>query len=296
MGMKISARSISSLGIIGALTLIMVMESGAVSDRKNLLVNGGFEQGLSDDDEPVGWHTRLTGVIAIPQYADPVNKKGRTGVVQFRCGCGYDWGTVRPWAMLVCPQCKHMNPGLEDSGDRYLQNHKHIGIVRRGYRKAIGMKLSEAVGNVQGVRAISSLVTAKRGEGYEIRADAISGGSHLRIFVEGFRKVSLDDQTLQWLQSLPVEANPYGQTYRLQRVFRKQINIETPGAWQTFSQHFVPRKRYLFDVMFVTLYAYRPGEAAFDNVVIRQLGPAERHAHQKQRKSFRRNASPNRGR
>jgi len=268
-----------------ALTLVLIMAAGAAPSRKNLLTNGGFEKGLSKTDEPVGWHTKLTGVIATPQYTDPANKKGRTGIVHFRCGCGHDWGTVRPRPMLVCPQCKHTNPGLEDSGDLYQRNHEYVRLVRGRHRKAIGMTLPKAVGRAQGVRVISKLVTAKRGEGYEIRVDAISAGPHLRVFVEGFIRQAQEHEQPSLSEATKPEADPHGHTHRLKRVFRKQINIGTPSTWQTFSQRFVPREGYAFDAMFVTLYAYHPGEAAYDNVVLRQLSPVERQAHLKQKKA-----------
>jgi hypothetical protein len=249
---------------------------------RNLLTNGDFEGGLNEQGEPVGWHTRITGVIPIPEYRDPANKKGRTGVVHFRCGCGADWGTVRPWAMLICPQCKHLNPGLEDSGGLYQGNHRCVGLVGHHRGKAIHFTLPEAVGNSQGVRVVSHMIQAEHGASYEIRFEAMARGSHLRVFVEGFRLVYDDSEAAAWLRTLPSHANPNQHTMRLKRVYRKQVNVGSPPQWQRFAARFVPPERRQFDYMFVNLYAYLPGEAAYDHVQLRKLSPGATPAYPRQ--------------
>ena len=186
--------------------------------------NGGFEKGLNEDGEPTGWHTKLTSIIPEPEYTDPENKKGRTGVVHFKCGCGHDWGTVRPWTMLVCPRCRHTNTGLEDSGALYLKNHEYVQVVPGKRGKAIRVTLSRAVGNSQGVRVISQLLNAEPDAGYEIAFDAISTGPHLRVFVEGFREMDGAKHTREWVSTLPPEANPLEQRYRLSRATH-QISV-----------------------------------------------------------------------
>lgn len=263
--------------IAAVLGILFAMTTGAhaAGPGRNLLANGGFEKGTSDTDEPAGWHTRITGVIPVPEYTDPANKRGRTGVNNFRCGCGHDWGPVRPWAMLVCPNCERLNPGLEDSGGLYQQNESYVDLVAGRSGKAARLTLPEAIGNNQGVRVVSDLIKARRGAGYEIAVDAAAEGSHLRVFVEGFRKLPVSSRDSQWLAGLPAKANPLRQKARLERVFRKQINVGTPASWQRFSEKFVAPSRYQFDVMFVTLYAYLPGKAAYDNVVLRELNRAE---------------------
>ena len=246
---------------------------------QNLLSNGGFEKGLNEGGEPIGWHTKLTSIIPEPEYTDPENKKGRTGEVHFKCGCGHDWGTVRPWAMLVCQQCRHTNTGLEDSGAVYMKNHEYVEVVPGKAGKAVRVTLSRTVGNNQGVRVISHLVKAERESGYEIAFDAISTGPHLRVFVEGFRETDVDKHTREWVRTLPPEANPLEQRYRLKRVFRAHVNAGAPKDWSRFTKQFVAPKRYGFDHQFVTLYAYLPGQAAFDNIVLRKLTRAEKAAY-----------------
>ncbi len=265
---------------VAALVVVALLPAlGAVSSRKNLLRNGDFEKGLTDAGEPVGWHTRITGIIPVPEYRDPQNKKGRTGVYQFKCGCGHDWGKVRPWAMLVCTQCGRLNVGLEDSGDLYQTNERHVKLAERaGSGRAVRFTLPQSVGNNQGVRVVSDLVKARRGAAYEISFDAIAEGSHLRVFVEGFRLMKNDEEAKAWVEDLDPKANPLGQTVRLKRVFRKQINAGTPTQWQRFGDRFLPPKRHEFDFMFVNLYAYLPGKAAYDRVVLRQLSAAETRA------------------
>lgn len=252
--------------------------SANAKKKRNLLSYGRFEK-WNDDNEPRGWHTHLTSIIPVPEYSDPENKKGRTGVVNFVCGCGYDWGAVRPWTNLVCPKCKHMNTGLEDSGAHYLDNHKYVSFTQGKQGKGVGIKMPDAVGNVQGVRVISELVEAERGAGYKISFDAKTKGPHLRVFVECFREIPGDKKARQWVASLPQTSNPMKLTKRLKRVYRKQINCNKPAEWTHFAETFAPPKRSQFDYMFVTLYAYLPGEAAYDNVVLCKLTRSELKLH-----------------
>jgi len=261
-----------ALGWLAVLALPMMVGGAArKAQTPNLLRNGEFEKRLTKTKGLVGWHTRLTSIIPVPEYTDPEHKKGRTGVTHFKCGCGYNWGTVRPWASLVCPQCKHMNMGLEDSGAQYQKNHESVSLIKVGRDRSLGINLSKAVGENQGVRVISDLVRAKRSAGYEISFDAVSYGPKLRVFVECFRIDKDDEKAKQWVKSLPSESNPLKLKTRLKRVFRKQVHAGSPGQWQRFSEKFVPPKRYEFDYMFVTLYAYIPGRAEYDNVVLRKL-------------------------
>ena len=258
-----------------AVTLTMMLTGAARNKTPNLLRNGDFKKPLTKTKEIVGWHTRLTSITPVPQYSDPENKKGRTGVTHFRCGCGYNWGTVRPWTMLLCPQCKHMNMGLEDSGSQYRKNHESVSLIKLGRDRSLGLDLSKAVGENQGVRVISNLVRAQRGTGYEISFDAVSYGPKLRVFVECFRIEKDDEKAKQWVKSLPRKSNPLRLKTRLKRVFRKQVHPGSPGQWQRFSEPFAAPKRYEFDYMFVTLYAYMPGKAQYDNVVLRRLSQRE---------------------
>ncbi len=266
-----------------SMCLITLLLGGDVQagGTKNLLSNGGFEKGLEDDGQPVGWLTKITGIIPAPEYRDPQNKKGRTGKYQYECGCGHVWGEVRPWAMLNCPKCKRVNAGLEDSGDLYQGNDQYVKIAKREKGKALRMTLPEAIGNNQGVRVISHMLKAKRGAGYEVSFDAISQGSHLRVFVEGFRLERKDEEAKKWLETLPPQANPLKQKMRLKRVFRKQVNAGKPEDWRRYREPFVAPKRYEFDYMFVSLYAYLPGKAAYDNVKLRRLSAAELREYRK---------------
>lgn len=288
--------------------LLLALAQAGLARAQNLLVNGDFEARpvraapaaapssastpassssgaatASAPDpadatlEPRGWHTRITSFTPIPEYRDPAKKQGRTGNFQFKCGCGRDWGSVRPWALLVCPGCKHAVTGLEDSGDWYQRNHECVSVGPSGGRpgQALRFTLPEAVGNNQGVRALSDPVRVRRGEGFEVSFDARAGASHCRVFVEGFRLEESDKVAQEWVKTLPAEANPLKQTTRLRRVFRQQVNAQTPGKWTPFKEQFVSEGRYAFDVLIVNLYAYMPGEVAYDNVVLRRLSPAE---------------------
>jgi hypothetical protein len=253
------------------------------SKTANLLTNGRFEKWDEETGEPEGWHTRITSVIPIPEYRDPENKKGRTGVVNFKCGCGTMWGTVRPWTNLVCSNCGQMNHGLEDSASLYDLNFESVEAVDGKSGKGAGIKMTAPVGNNQGVRIISKLIKAKRGAGYKISFDAKSKGAHLRVFVEGFQLQPKDKKAAEWVKTLDAESNPLKFTHRLKRRFRKHINVNFPSDWKHFSATFAAQKRYAFDYMFVTLYAYLPGEASYDNVVLRKLTASELKEHYQRR-------------
>jgi len=248
---------------------------------KNLLTNGNFEKWSEETGEPVGWHSRITSIIPVPEYADPEHKKGRTGKIHFKCGCRYEWGTVRPWVSLVCPQCKQINHGCEDSAALYDKNYESVVPVPGRAGKGVGMKITKAVGDVQGVRVISDLIKAERGAGYEISFDVMTKGTHPRVFVECFRLMPRDKKAREWVKTLPPEANPLGFTMRLKRRFRSSVNCEpSPTKWTHFSDRFVPpAARYEFDYMYVKLYGYLQGEVAFDNVVLRKLSDAEAEAY-----------------
>ena len=74
-------------------------------------------------------------------------------------------------------------------------------------------------------------------------------------------------------------SNPLKFNARLKRVYRHTVHVRSPGDWTHFSSTFTAPKRNQFDYMFVTLYAYLPGEAAYDNVVLRKLTAKELKAH-----------------
>ena len=268
-------RSVKTVSLVVFCLLLTSTVTAKPARYNNLLADCGFEKQLNKHGEPVGWHTRLTSIIPIARYNDPQQKKGRTGKYRFKDGCGYDWGSVRPWTMLVCPNCKHVNIGLEDSGDLYLNNHEYVKLVKRRRGNAVQLTLPEAVGNNEGVRVISHLIRAKRGIGYQISFEAKSQGAHLRVFVEGFRLMEKDDTAKAWIKTLPDESNPLNQRTRLKRVYRKQVNAGAPTTWTRFKDRFVAPRHYQFDYMFVTLYAYLPGKAWYDNVVLRKLTRAE---------------------
>ena len=268
---------------VAVVVTLSVFSIAASRKPKNLLSNGQFERWSDKTGEPEGWHTRITSLIPIPEYRDPANKKGRTGVTRFKCGCGYMWGTVRPWTNLVCPQCGQMNHGLEDSAANYDLNYESVEPVSGKSGKGAGITMSEPVGNNQGVRVISELVKAERGAGYKLSFDAKSQGPLMRVFVEGFKLMPKDTEAREWAKTLDAKSNPLKLTARLKRCFRAQVNAKTPGQWTRFNKTFAPQKRYQFDYMFVTLYAYLPGEAAYDNVVLRKLTASELKAHRGKR-------------
>lgn len=282
MGVTTRSRLLTCSRLTG---IVMLMATAAAlagaGSPANLLTNGAFEKGVTKDGEPVGWHTKITSVTPIPEYRDPENKKGRTGVMNFKCGCEHDWGTVRPWVGLHCVNCGRLHTGLEDSSAYYMENENWVQLVpgRRG--QGIGFDMPQEVGDVQGARIFSDLIKVDRSAGYEIAFDAISEKPHIRVFVEGFKLVNDDEQATEWVKTLSRQCNPLKQRHRLQRSYRRHVNAQTPGRWQHFSEQFAQPKsdRYHFDYMMVNIYAYLPGKAVVDNVVLRRLSAKELQAY-----------------
>lgn len=282
MGLKRLLVAFAALSVV-AVAMVASPIVNADSDD-NLLKNGGFERGTNDAGEPVGWHTRLTSFTVIPEYKDPANKQGRTGRVFFRDGAGHEWGTTRPWAMLRSPKSGHVITGLEDAAAFYDENHESISIGKGKSGNAVHFNMSEVVGNNQGARVFSHLVKADSSDVYFLSFDAISKKPHLRVFVEGFKLEPLTDDDKALLASLPEGSNVYDIPGRLKRVYRKQINCETPGNWKHFADTFAaPSEQYGFDYLMVNLYAFLPGEAAYDNVVLRKATRSEAAAYRKEK-------------
>ncbi|MAE61825.1 MAG: hypothetical protein CMJ49_10785 [Planctomycetaceae bacterium] len=282
-----------------ATTLAIALLAALIAARaaKPLITNGSFEKPLDKKTgELPGWHIKITSVTPIPEYRDPENKEGRTGVVHFKCGCGHMWGTVRPWVGLVCPNCKRMITGLEDSSAWYIENEKWIKIVNgRGPKsKGLGFDLPTEIGNVQGARAFSRLIKVDPRAGYEISFHAVSKKPHIRVFVEGFKLIKKDKEAAEWVKTLPKESNPYKQRYRLKRQYRKHINAQTPGKWTHFTGKFAqPKsKRYRFDYMMVNIYAYLPGQAVIDDVALRRLTGKELEEHRSSKSKDRHKREP----
>jgi len=265
----------------------VALSAAAAPAADNLVKNGGFDMGVDKQtDEPIGWHTRLTSIIPVPEYTDPENKQGRTGRVRYRCGCGEFWpGAYRPWTHLYCPSCKHMNTGLEDSGEKYFENHRYVSLEPGKGGQAIHISTPVPIGNVQGARVLSDLIPVQRGGVYAFSLDVrTADDGATKVYVEGFAWVSTDVEESEWLRELPPESNPLRLPRRLQRVFRKQLPTGSPSGWKTMGETFAPPEdeKYQPDFFMVSLYYYQPrfqapqpGHAWFDNVVLRRLPPRE---------------------
>src|SRR5436190_17435786 len=136
-------------------TMLLLLASPAFA--QNMLKNGDFEKGESQG-QPVGWHSKITGVITISEYKDPDNKKGLL-YKHFRDGCGYDWGRIRPWPGLFCPQCKQMIT-TEESADWYVNNYKWVKLTPGKPGKGVLLFMDDFVGANQGVRICSDFMKA----------------------------------------------------------------------------------------------------------------------------------------
>lgn len=276
---------------------LMVMLTSLAS-AQNLLKNGDFEGGTNDQGEPVGWHSRITGVITISEYRDPEKKKGLL-YKHFRDGCGYDWGRVRPWPGLFCPQCGQMMT-TEESADWYVDNYKRVSLTEGKSGKAALLKMETAVGEIQGVRLCSDFMKAERGAGYEIGVD-IKGDISAQVFLECFQFIPEDKAASEWVSGLPEKVNPFKHKMKLKRTARIHIYPDVGAQWTHFTERDVMREEKPFDVMYLTVYAYgAAGEVGFDNAYVRKLSSRKVAAYKKENPvkedRFRYYGDPKRGR
>jgi len=253
---------------------------------QNLLLNGDFEKGESQG-QPVGWHSKITGVITVSEWKDPDNKKGLLGKY-FKDGCGHIWGRNRPWPGLFCPECKQMIT-TEESADWYTTNYKWVKLDAGSKGKGLLTFMDDFVGANQGVRLCSDFIKAEKGAGYKFGVEAriVSGtGMMAQMFVECFEYLKEDEtgaaEAKEWVKTLDNEVNPYKHTGKLKRTNRGHIYPKMTTEWTKFESEFVMRQNHQFDRMYMTLYAYgAKGEVAFDNAWIRKMTPAELAAYKK---------------
>lgn len=260
------------------LIVMIVAALAAPALAQNLVKNGGFEK-WTEQGEPENWHSRITGVITVSEYKDPVKKKGLIRK-WFKDGCGYDWGEIRPFPGLYCPQCKQMIT-TEESSDWYVKNGERVLPAPGKITKGAGMKMDDFVGANQGVRLSSDFIKAEPLAGYEWRLDVMTANNGaVQAFVEGFQYYD-DPKVEAWLKTLPKEVNPFGFTKPIKRTFRSHLYLagKTPDRqWVSFSEQFVNMKnpRYRIDLMYVNLYGYMPSaEMVWDNIGLRKLSAQE---------------------
>ena len=267
--------------------LVVMMAGPALALGPNLLSNGDFARGTKEKtEEAVGWHWRLTGVNAIPEYRNPEEKEGRTGDYKFKDGCGEFWpGGVEPWTHLYCPHCGHMVGGLGLSGDYYFDNHKFVELAEGRTGRGVKMTADATKGATEGVRLLSELVDVEPGKAYHVRFDLRrQGPGEFRMFAEGLRPNPDNEEAKQWLEKLPKRSNPEGHKARLKRVYRKPKTVEGTGDWATVKVTFEApdKKRYQFNKLMINFFLNipsedikRPAKAWIDNVELRQLSPSD---------------------
>lgn len=237
----------------------------------NLVVNGSFER-VDDQKKPEYWHYRLTDFM--PQTTR--NEEDGTRTYRYICGCGHDLGPAKPWAGLLCPKCKGFMGG-EEAGAWYRRNHERVSIDRGAKGNGVKFTLDTSTGNNQGVRIYSRLIKARRGWGYKLKFSCRAYKSHPRVFVECYREIKAGGSRFysKYMTDVPKELDPDGTRTPIERVFRAHVNCETSPRWKTYTKEFVAPERYQFDWMTVKLYAYMPGEAWFDNVVLVPMSAKE---------------------
>jgi hypothetical protein len=306
-------------------TLFLVVALLSTPARaQNLLTNGNFTAGVNADGEPKGWHTRLVHIIAEPlsaaeqgagpatqgaapnnshtapkgdsQVASPVASKGAsnsTVLCNYMCPCGYKWGTVRPWTMLVCPKCKGTVMDLVDTDAWYARNHESIVILDTPKGKVLGMHpgndLKDSTGKPgghlkdepQGVRALSDLIPAEHRTGYTFSFDFLAHGMSAKVSIECFKEVPTDTEAANWVKTLPPECNPLHLKYRLMHSYALSDSSLSSDAWMHEGDKPIfcllrhDKGNRAFDYICLSLFAEKRGEAGFANVKLRKVTPEE---------------------
>ncbi len=262
--------------------LSLCLAAGSALAGGNLVTNGSFER-VDDEGGPEYWHYHLTDFMP-----ETVREEDGNRTYHYICACGHDLGPVKPWVGLFCPKCKGFISG-EECGAWYVKNHTRVSMGPGERGKAVKFTLPRSVGRMQGVRIFSRLIKAKRGWGYKLKFSVKTKGSaHPRVFVEGYRFITPGGSRYasKYMSEVPEELNPYGMSRPLERKFRAQVNCKSSSSWKTYTKEFVAPERYQFDVLAVKLYAYMPGEAYFDNVVLQAMSRSEmREYYENKRKA-----------
>ncbi|NQT20186.1 MAG: hypothetical protein HQ592_10820 [Planctomycetes bacterium] len=251
----------------------------------NIIRNGKFEQGPGDEYGPPYWNTGIMG------FMPKIVGKDDNGdnIYNYICGCGHNMGPTKPEVGVRCEKCRRYSIA-EETGGWYNDNHNLVKLgPGKGSGYGIKMTLPKAIGENQGTRCVSDIVHVRRDWPYELSLDVRTKGAVVRVWAEGYRYADVardstkddvdaeeenkdvkdddnDDDALQSTQSM---------TRVIEKCYRAQINFGSPGGWTRKSRIFMPPERYKVDFFQVKLYAYMPGEAYFDNVVLRPLSSYE---------------------
>jgi len=173
---------------VAAILMLLAAAAPAAALGPNLIENGDFEAGPGEDDHGwPGWHTAILGCM--PRIV-ATDENGRH-TFNYICSCGYNFGTVKPQAGVVCPKCGRFSIG-EETGDWYDNNHKIVTLGRGRSGYGVKMVLSKEVGNNQGTRCVSDLYRVSAHWPYRFSLDAKAArGAALMAWVEGYREVEL---------------------------------------------------------------------------------------------------------
>jgi hypothetical protein len=87
-------------------------------------------------------------------------------------------------------------------------------------------------------------------------------------FPEGTKRTPEDPEGCRAIDISGIKRN-------IVKEWRGHVNCEGAGDWTHYTKEMAPRKKYPYDWMTVKLYAYMPGEAWFDNVVVRAMTKKE---------------------
>lgn len=286
--------------LAATILMLMAVSVPAAAVGPNFIKNGDFENGPGENNRGwLGWHTAILGCM--PRIVDTDEEGKHT--FNYICSCGHNFGTVKPEAGVMCPDCRRFSIG-EETGTWYDNNHEIVtlGPGKSGY--GVKMLLSKEVGNNQGTRCVSDLYRVSANWPYRFSLDARAAkGASLMAWVEGYREVELkpweheeeDDEDDDIYEKEEAEAaadeavkearkeeKTAAMGTKIEKCYRKQIAIGSPDSWKHYEVTFIPPPRYQIDWILVKLYAFVPTETApfpseayFDNVEVRPLSPRE---------------------
>ncbi len=290
------------LKVLMTASLLVAMALPAAAGR-NIIRNGNFDEGKGGEYGFPGWHTAIMG------YMPRIVAKTDDGksVFNYICSCGYNFGTKKVEAGVTCPKCRRYSVA-EETGKWYDDNHKFVTLDRGRKGYGVKMLLNKSVGENQGTRCVSELVNVRRNWPYYFSVDARAKGAVIIVFVEGYRYVRRDttadddddeddddeddddgddddgdedaegdddDEKAEDAEAPVLPVKSYGEATAIEKCYRKQIPFGSPGGWKQKGEIFMPPPRYAIDMIQVKLYAFMPGEAYFDNVVVRPLSTYE---------------------
>jgi len=171
----------------------------------NIIKNGGFEREGANGNLFEGWSANMMGYMPRVFGRDALGQ----AIFHYICGCGYDLGTEKPFAGLMCPNCGRVSVA-EETGSWYDDNADFVKVGPGRHGRGCMFDIPLIVGQNEGVRIISDLVKIKRDWPYEITVSArTEGPTAIKVFVECYKVV--DDEVSPGTYDFKKDPNEEGE-------------------------------------------------------------------------------------